>query len=835
MKNRLVFLFVVAVMVMSLGIRFAVAETTISQVKGAVEPFLNQYCVGCHNAQEQSGQRRFDQLDWQIETNDAAQRWQDVLDQLTSGDMPPPGEVKPADQELAIVLDSLTKVMIDARRRLTDRGGEITLRRLNQREYSNTIRHLFGFDVPLGNIPEDGEINTFDTVGAEQLYTSAHFERYLELGKQIASESFQHSLSPPQRPKAERYQPEERVTAKMREKLADLDRKMVLRQQGATWQEMGFKDEGEMQIIFRQWDARAEKPRLYLQYPHTDTGVYICDVAKWVSTARHVDLRGEYVIRVRGGIQGQPNPLRRIIRVTGPESILGTMELAGTPEKPEVVEMRVQSPLGQKHLSVRIRENMPDHTINNMHGYLNQLEGSADRVDPRAAVWIDWIEIDGPYYPEQRSVWETILFPNSETSRSSPYLEDERKVRELLEKFVYEAFRRNRPSVSFIDSLHQMYLDHLQDGLSQRDALVEVMGLVLASPGFLFLHEPLDTEIDGSLLKNREFANRLSYFLWSSPPDEQLYEADLADPVELATHVDRMLADPKLKRFRDGFVSQWAEFDRYDAISVDNRKHFTFNEGVMQDAKKEVIEFFGQLMKENLSASFLIDSDFLMLNPAMAKHYGIHVNNPMTDEFQKVSLPPDSPRGGLMTQAAFLTMGSNGERSSPVIRGALVMEKLLHDKPAPPPPNVPELGVATNQPLTNREMVELHQAQVVCRSCHGKMDVIGFGLENFDSVGRWRDSELVGKRRVSISPEGRLSNGMGFQTVRDLKAVLLTQQEQVARELVVSILTYALGRTIEFSDANEVDRILENVQSEGYGVRSIIREVALSTLLRRRG
>lgn len=813
------------------------AELGLQLPKKKLAPFLNTYCIRCHGQEKQSGQVRFDTAAWLVRTGDEAQRWQDVLDQLNGGDMPPEDAKQPTNEELTVVLDTLTKAVLEARRRLTDHGGEIKMRRLNRREYSATIRDLFGFDVALDEIPEDGEIASFDTVGSEQFFTSAHFEKYLALGKRIAFESFRFNLSPRRQIKTERTEVEERVTERMRKKLADLDRKMALKKAGATWQEMGFKDEGEMEIIFRQWDARAEVPRRYLQYPLVDSGVYICDVAKWTSAAMHTDIRGEYVIRVHGGIEGAPDDLRRLVRVRGGQRLRGTVKLLGTPDDPQTVEMRARQLMGRSHLVANIRENVPDNTINSMRGYLNKLQGPAERTDPRAAVWIDWIEIEGPYYPEGRAKIEDILFPDKPTGSGSPYIWNDSKIRELIEKFAFEAFRRRQPEPEYIDGLHAIFQQHRADGMNHRDAMIEVMGIILASPGFLFLQE--EPAKDGksrgrSKLTNRELAIRLSYFLWSCPPDEELYSADLSDPATYAGQVDRLLADPRAQRFRDGFISQWAEFDKYDAITVDNREHFRFNEGVQQDAKREVREFFGTLIEEDLPASMLIDSDFVTVNAALATHYGIDFPDTKSDEFMKVNLPASSPRGGLMTQAAFLVTGSNGERSSPVIRGALIMEKLLHDKPAPPPPNVPELDAASSKPKTNREMVEIHQKRAVCASCHKKMDVIGFGLENFDTIGRWRSTEKVGNRQVPIEPGGTLPDGSAFADVQELKTVLLAHEDQLAQGLLESMLNYALGRTIEFSDADDVDDLLAKLKSNNYRVRSMIREVALSPVFRTR-
>ncbi len=818
-------------------------------LKKGLQPFIMSYCVDCHGMDKQEGQVRFDHAEWQIDNNDTAQRWQDVLDQLNSGDMPPREAKQPANEELTAALEQLTKSLVIARRRLTDNEGEIRMRRLNKREYSNTIRSLFGFDVALDEIPDDGEIESFDTVGTEQYFTSMHFEAYLELGKRIAVEALNFNTKRKRDVKISRTEPETRVNKKMREKLADLDKKMAMKKAGKTWQEMGFKDEGEMEIIFRQWDARAELPRRYLQYPLVESGVYNCDVAKWVSISQHIDIRGDYLIRVHGGVVGEPHELRRIVRLWDNNRIRGTLRLNGSAENPTTVSMTARQPMGRFQLGANIRENVPEHTINSMRGYVNKLEGSGERTDPRAAIWIDWLEIEGPFYPEQRPEFEKILYPNTETGTTSELFGKDDKARELIKQFAFEAFRHQTPEVAYLEELHNLFQENRVKGLSYNEAITEIMGIIMASPSFLFLQEesgernqvtrigPTSDEPSNSsnLLGNREQAIRLAYFLWSGPPDDELYAADLANDTVYGAQVDRMLAHPRAIEFRDGFIGQWAELDRYDAITVDKREFIHFNEGVQQDAKQEVREFFGVLIDENLPASNLIDSDFVVINPTLAVHYGIDLPPTHNAEFQKIQLPDESPRGGLLTQTAFLTAGSNGERSSPVIRGALVMEKLLHDKPAPPPPDVPELGAASPQPKTDRELVKLHQQQSVCSSCHRKMDAIGFGLENFDTIGRWRDTEKVGRKSLPIDPGSSMPDGSTFATVQELKAVLMKHEDQLAEELVESIMAYALGRTIEFSDFDDVAEILGKLKADNYAVRSMIREVALSKLFRSRG
>lgn len=817
------------------GASSKVRAAALPNAKGKLEPFLKEYCIDCHGPRKQKGQVRFDDVSWEITDNDTAQRWQDVLDQLNGGDMPPEDSTQPLDEELSEVLDVLTAAVREAQNRLTDHGGEIKMRRLNQREYSATIEDLFGFPVAFDDIPDDGEIATFDTVGAEQFFNSSHFLRYLELGRKIATESFRFNFSPRRELAVQRTEPEDRVTKRNREKLADLDRKMALKKEGATWKEMGFKDEGEAEIIFRQWDSRAELPRKYLAYPHVDRGVYISDVAKWASASKHIDIRGEYIFRIHGGLVGEPDGLRKIVRLWDHHQIRGTLQMAGTPEKPESVEFRARQSMGRSFLSLSVRENAPLNTQDTLRGYINKVDGVGDSTDPRATVFIDWLEIEGPFYPEKRPRFEEIVYPGVPTGSQSPYIWNDAKIPELIEKFAFEAFRRRAPEPEYLAGLNELWAGYRAEGLNSNEAWAEIAAIILSSPGFLFLQEE-ERLVEGKRpeLDNRELAIRLSYFLWSSPPDDELYAADLSDPAIFAAQLDRMMNDPRFVRFRDGFMSQWAEFERFDAITVDNREHFRFNEGVQADAKKEVLEFFGHLIEENLPAANLIDSDFVVVNPALAVHYDIDLPNPKTADFIKVDLPADSPRGGLMTQAAFLTTGSNGERSSPVIRGALVMEKLLHDEPAPPPPNVPELGSDDNKPRTNREMVQIHQQQAVCASCHKKMDVIGFGLENFDTIGRWRETEKVGNKQVSIEPGGTLPDGAAFADVHELKSVLLDHEEDLAKELVSSMMNYALGRTIEFSDMDDVEEVLAKLRENEFRVGSMVREVAMSPLFRRK-
>ena len=812
------------------------AEKTHKTVipKGNLQPFLTKYCIRCHGPDEQNGQVRFDHVVWEISTNDQAQHWQDVLDILNAGNMPPEDEKQPTTAELSATLETMTDFLVTARKRLTDHGGEISMRRLNRREYVNTIHELFGFYIPIDKLPEDGEFSVFDTVGAEQLFTSAHFEKYLELGREIAAQGFEWAGKPRLSPTVARTQPEKRVTENLRVKLADLDLKMKMKNEGKTWKEMGFKDEGEMEIIFRQFDSRAGKPRRYLQYPLVDQGIYFVDAnnetKRFGANRGGSDPRGIYKFRVRAGVVGSPPEIRTFFRVTDKVGTVGVMKVRGTESDPEIIELSYRPKVGQRTVNLAVEENRANIRV--LDGYLNRI----DRGGQWAAIWMDWLEIEGPFYEQNRAFFEKLVSPKPPINkiRSSNAWNDE-NARQFIEQIAFQAFRKKTPKPEYVDHLLKLFQANRKQGHSFETGMSEVIAVILASPQFLFLQEAgLTDRSDRRQLDNRELAIRLSYFLWSSPPDEELYrtaeEGLLGKPDVFRSQVERMLNDSRASAFVEGFMSQWADLERFDAITVDEQKNFLFNKGIRYSAKKEVIEFFRTLLDENLPASHLTSSDFVVINGLLGTHYGISEAD--SDKFQKVTLPEDSPRGGLLGQTAILTLGSNGERSSPVIRGAYVMEKLLHDKPAPPPPNVPELGAATDKPATNREMVLLHQKQAVCASCHKKMDVIGFGLENFDAIGKWRDSEMVNRKSIPIEPAGTLPNGSQFASVQELKSLLLDENDRLAEELVKSMMSYGLGRTIEFSDADEIDRIVESLKSDDYRIRSMVYQITQSKLFR---
>ena len=426
------------------------------------------------------------------------------------------------------------------------------------------------------------------------------------------------------------------------------------------------------------------------------------------------DPRASYKVRVRAGVADYDWPLRHFLvfseasslRTVDPET-LGVINVPGSIDDPSISEAMIKRntlDLVSKPI-IQVTETAPRGMTNVSRWfpiYVTQMGGDKEKAN----IWVDWMELEGPFYDSDSNFFGNLISEEGED------LARPNKSKELLEKFTFEAFRHVPANKQYLSKLDAYFEDRMDAGLSYTDAMSETLGLVMASPNFLYLEA--SSENRSKHLTERDFATRLAYFLWSSPPDEELYElaasGRLLEPIELRRQVDRMLADSRAENFYEGFMGQWAELDRFEDISVAWKEFIRFNEATFYSAHREPIEFFKVLVRDNLGVDNLIDSDFVVVNPALAQFYNLPEKRTEND-FEKVPISPENPRGGFITQSAFLTAGSNGTRTSPVIRGTLILDKILNNPPPQPPPNVPEIEAASEKPLSNRELVELHTKQ----------------------------------------------------------------------------------------------------------------------------
>lgn len=404
-------------------------------------------------------------------------------------------------------------------------------------------------------------------------------------------------------------------------------------------------------------------------------------------------------------------------------------------------------------------------------------------------------------------------------------------ARQIIEHFAKRAFRRPTNSGE-VATLLRLYRSARQGGDSYESAVRLMLTATLVSPNFLYrpIANPKPHDPDFIYeLNDYELASRLAYFLWSSMPDDRLLDLakakQLRKPEVLKSQVHRMLMDPRSDALVENFSGQWLLLRKLDDLEMDPRKFPAFNDDLRDAMRSEAELFFADVLRENQSVLTFLDSDRTFLNQRLAEHYGIRGVN--GSDFKRVDLPADSPRGGVLTMAATLTVTSHATRTSPVKRGDYVLAQLMGSAPPPPPPDVPPLEVATQAvgaEKTLREQLAAHVADPNCAVCHKRLDPIGLAMENFDAIGAWRDREQ-GK---PIDASGELPGGVAFNGPIELKAAMMERQDAFVENLARKMLTYAVGRGTEPFDRPTIKKIVQTVERDRFRMRSLIEAIVLS-------
>jgi len=856
-------------------------------VKPATQPLLAVHCLKCHGPDDANGGVRLDTLPAAIDSIEAAERWQKVLNVLNSGEMPPDEakQIEPAAK--ADLLDDLAHVMVAARKTLADSGGAVTMRRLNRREYGNTLRDLLGVEIDVQELPADMQSGRFDTVGSGLFISADQIEQYHSLGMTAIDEAWKR-YGGNRAIRKVHVEAEEGTTAKVRK---ELDTRLDARKRFLVWkqgvEDAAAKPENEAVVAeIRKsrpsdtdallkasdrlqgapspkdfgwtdgihalhegegwWKLNVPYHRAYASNPLVDTGALLSIYDVYVHPYQSFNVPGnwppgDYVLRIRLAATDEAPAERRFIEFgrRHQEYVMeGSREVTGTLASPQILEI----PISISTAGVRgfwIYEKGIHDTNVKAHKFFFDAHGK-NGVGPPFAIWIDWIEAEGPLNgdrPAPPALAELLAVPPIDKPGATKASAEE-DIRGVLERFATRAFRGRQPTGEYLDRLVTIFRRHRDAGKPFREAVKEPLAIVLSSPHFLYLAEPLGDK-DRRKLDDLELASRLSYFLWSSPPDDALLEAarvgELEKPEGRAAQVDRMLADPRSREFIEAFTHQWLGLERLDFFQFNDTLYPDYDLATKAFSKQEIFETIGQLVEKNLSLKNLLKSDFVVVNSVLARYYGL--DGVTGDEFRMVKLPAGSPRGGLLGMAAVLAMGSNGEHTSPVERGAWVLRKLTHDPPPPAPPNVPQLTRLEGKLLTTRERLRLHQEEPQCASCHRRIDPIGFGLENFDAVGIWRkkdsyEKQGVGKKEWEIDPAGKLHGGPAFADFYELREIIASKPEAFATGFTESLLEYALGRPCGFSDDDLVKAIVKRAAEQDFSVRECIYSVVQSRAFR---
>ena len=540
---------------------------------------------------------------------------------------------------------------------------------------------------------------------------------------------------------------------------------------------------------------------------------------------------GDYKLRFRiGAVEGTPSERHFVDLGAVPEkgqfNHLATFQITGSTDNPQTIEVPVQlSNNGPRKFALREKRDPK----RDQQRYKAAVKETG--LGPVPALWIDWVEWEGPFKTgsDQSALVESL-------ARNDADLEDSLRAQKIIEHFARRAFRNVSPESDFVNRLVAIHESRRKAGDSFDVAIRTPLSVILASPGFLYLHEPGD-EVERRQLSDRELAVRLSYFLWSGPPDAELLqlaeEKKLHHPETLRQQVDRLIADPRSDEFVSGFVHQWLDMERLDFFQFDVNLHRDFDESTRAATREEVYQSFAHALRNSNDGRIgkLLKSDYVFVNGLLATYYGIE--GVTGDEFRKIGLPADSPRGGLLGMAAIHAMGSDGVVSSPVERGAWVLRHLLNDPPPPAPPNVPQISRLNDQVLTTRERLIAHQEEAQCASCHRKIDPIGFGLENFNAAGKWRTTDHAGGKGKkgktwTIDASGAFHKGPAFSDYNELRDLIAKREEDFARGFAEHLIEYALGRPFGFTDEDLAREIVSSAKSKEFIVSKFIQALVQS-------
>ncbi len=774
------------------------------QFESEIRPILVRRCFKCHGPQEQNGEVRIDTLSSDLVKHSAdAETWHDALNAINLGEMPPADEPGLTKTERTTLVDWLTVEINRAVKAKRHAGGGTVLRRLNRKEYQNTMRDLLGLDIdyaknlPSDELSEDG----FRNNGAALRMSALQLDYYF----QAARSALARVIVDGPEPEVFQHQATETVSDKTKENWTHR-----LGRTGTFVARIpDFPDEGEFRLRIT---AHAEIPEK-VPYPQMEITLgYRADTQTPSKTVGHIDVTSEETqeFEFRGRIEEFP------------------------------LQSRSQSKYPGLLIWIRntFDDGQPAPRANKIP--IEPLTSKGKKRNRKKTVWVE-----DPDFP--KIVIESIEFTapvfftwppehHRQILRGqTPVAQDEQAVMEdVLQRFMFKANRRPVEEAS-LHTMLEFFKTVRPTVHSFEEAVRETLAMVLISPDFLY-HVEASTN-PGSSIDSYELASRLSYFLWSSLPDDQLFQlaakGTLSNPEVLKAEASRMLEDSRSWSFIEEFSDQWLDLAGVNRIAINPNYFPDFNADLKKEMQLETQHFFAEVLTKDLSALNFLRADFAMLNEPLANHYGI--SGPRGHSFERVTLPPGQPRGGLLTQASFLLANSTGEDSHPIERGVWIRTALLNDPPAPPPPNVPDLtkeGVNAEL-LPLRQRLELHRENAACAHCHERIDPWGVALEEFDAVGLRRDSIIrrSGKqeKRYNVDAKAVLPDGNVVVGVDALTAYLVEHQsEKFAKALTTKLLTYALGRTLTLSDLQTVDQITREFIKNDYRLQPLILAIITS-------
>ena len=845
-----------------------------------IPAFLEQHCVKCHDADTQKGNLDLAALKPDYANPESFARWVKVHDRIASGEMPPKKEKRPEATAATAVTAGLTKALIEAERVRLKEKGSTGMRRMTRGEYENTVRDLFGMPgLALQTLlPADGTAHGFDK-NSDALEVS-----HVNIAKYVEAADHALDLAIATRPKA---------PASQKVRLSLLDR-------GGSASYLSMQ--GDV-IMLRDLKADPFYPpasahRHLDQASHERIGSFDTDSS--IGIFRREDesvnyyFRGHTTIypghyRVRTSLWSYQWNKGQVLPSRGTEAArLAVVQLTSDGrggQHPNYTLGYFDAPSlkpTEHELEVWLNHNeLLGFDVASLAPVANYSRKDRAMGFTGPGIAVDWMEVEGPLHdvwpprahqllfgalpieefvpkaqpdirPPARRNWEKTwlrLGKNQPepvlgiwTVRSANPMADARR---LLSDFLPKAFRKSVDEES-LNAYLKIVDTRIKAGECFETAMREAYRTALCSPAFLYHVEP-----EPKLARNA-LACRLSYFLWNSAPDQELTSAHLEDPTILRAQTERLLRDARSQRFVEDFLGQWLKLRLIAANDPDKKLYPEFSPYLQDSMVAETRAYFREMIEQNLDATHLVQSRFAMVNQKLATHYGIE--GVIGPKIRRVDLPPESPRGGFLTQAAILKVTANGTTTSPVVRGAFVLDRLLGQPPEPPPSNVPAVEPDVRGTTTIREQLAQHRNNATCASCHAKIDPPGFALESFDVIGGQRDryrlvtdsngdpaprgsiDPFIGisfKLGPKVDPTGETTNGQTFSNIRDMQRVLASKPEVLLSSLARNLLVYSTGREVNFTDRPALQSILDK-SGPNAGVRTLIHEIIQSPLFQTR-
>jgi len=787
-------------------------EISSVSYQAQVLPALEKHCIQCHGPEKQKGDVRFDTLSIDfLKDRTAAETWHDASDQIKLGEMPPEEENPLSEGERKLITEWIDSNLEKALREIKGEQSEAVIRRLNRTEYQYTMEDLLGFKMDYVDglardpLSPDGFLNNGKVLGMSSL----QIEHYLK----TARKAFQLILNE-----------EEEPTVKVSE------------------------------VKWNKGNIRGPSSKLYVGKSDHRLG----RVNYWHGNFQQPPKSGRFTIRIKARSERKPGYPSPILEGSYGFFVSGlTLNIQGSLPEVEIDsnETKTYEISSYAKLFPMTLANVPDDKINGVLTFRNslddgnplpkQLEKITETKDKKGKIK----KKKTNYYPEDpnfsKIIIESVEFvANDYSSWPSKIhqqiilpeedLNNERTAKSVISRFLTKAWRKPVDSKTS-DKWFQHFKKISRDENSSIYALRETLATSLASTNFIYLSELKPNESKPSKLSTHELAARLSYFIWSSMPDVELRaladEDKLDDPKVLAAQVQRMMNDRKSNRFAEEFSKQWLDLGGVDRVAVNPRYHKNFDNRLKPYMQAESLEFFKEIFKKDEPMTQIIDADFTMLNARLAKHYG--VEGPKSQRFERTSLKGTNRAGGILGHASIHLSGSDGAESHPIRRAVWVRERLLHDPPKPPPPDVPgiEESVKDFEKLSLHEQIEFHRKKESCNDCHRTLDPWGIALEEYSAVGLKREETTVHKK--PITSDTILPGNHPVDGVEELQKFILShRKDQFAHAFCSKVLTYALGRSLTLEDEILVNELKNEFVKNRFRLSGLLKNIVLSETFR---